>query len=112
MRVRSSLAQPSNEAEIYVHVCMQNYSPLAFKLVMGLGKIFLTQIGSFFCCSSWVRSATSGFGKFPLKSPNFLTFSLGVGSKIPRSKLGQPLIYCVSKVCSGRVGSWPISISN
>jgi len=45
--------------------------------VMGLGQNFLTQVGS----------ATSGFGKFPLKIPNFKFFLFGpkksywVGSK-------------------------------
>jgi len=38
-----------------------------------------------------------GFGKFLLKIPNFQFFSLRVGSKV-----GQPLIYCMPKVCSGR----------
>jgi len=42
----------------------------------------------------------SGFGKFPLKVPNFSIFSLldkkylQVRSKVPRSKTGPPLIYC------------------
>jgi len=34
---------------------------------------------------------------------------LGRVKKVPGSKAGQPLIYCGSKVSSGRVGSGPIS---
>jgi len=30
------------------------------------------------------------------------------GQKVPRSKTGQPLIYCASKVCTGRVRSGPL----
>jgi len=33
----------------------------------------------------------------------------GLDQKVPGSKVGQPLIYCGSKVSSGRVGSGPIS---
>jgi len=51
---------------------------------------------------------TFGLGKFPLKMSNFSVFSLqvkknlfGLGQKVPGSKLGQPLIYCESKVSSG-----------
>jgi len=51
-----------------------------------------------------------GFGKFPLKKSNFSIFSLGVkknifrlGQKVPQSKAGRPLIYCGSKISSGRV---------
>jgi len=46
---------------------------------------------------------------FPLKSQISQFLPLGskkshrVGSKVPRSKLGRPLVYCRSKVCSGRV---------
>jgi len=52
------------------------------------------------------------FGKFPLKMSNFSIFSLrvkknifGSGRKVPGLKAGRPLIYCGSKVSSGRVGS-------
>jgi len=52
------------------------------------------------------------FGKFCLKTSNFQFFSLrvkkncfGSGQKVPGSKPGRPLIYCGSKVSSGRVGS-------
>jgi len=50
------------------------------------------------------------FWKFPLKMSNFQFFSLrvkkncfGSGRKVPGSKPGRPLIYCRSKVSSGRV---------
>jgi len=50
-----------------------------------------------------------GFGKISLKMSNFSIFSLqvkknllGSGQKVPRSRAGQPLIYCGSKVCSGQ----------
>jgi len=56
------------------------------------------------------------FGKFPLKMSNFSIFfpsdqknRFGSGRKVPGSKPGRPLIYCGSKVSSGRVGSGPIS---
>jgi len=42
------------------------------------------------------------FGKFPLKMSNFSIFSLRVGSKVPGSKAGRPLIYCRSEVCLGQ----------
>jgi len=53
----------------------------------------------------------SGFRKFPLKIPNFSRQKniIGLGQKIPGSKTGQPLIYWRSKVCSGWIGSMPIS---
>jgi len=67
-----------------------------------------------------VGSAIYGLGldleNFPLKMSNFSIFTLRVkknlfraGQKVPGSMAGQPLIYCGSKVCSGRVGSRPIS---
>jgi len=53
-----------------------------------------------------------GFGKFPLKIPNFSVFfplsqkkSLRVGSKA-----GRPLIYCRSKVCLGWVRVYHVYI--
>jgi len=59
------------------------------------------------------------FGKFPLKCQMFQFFALWVkknlirsGGKVPGSELGQPLIYCGSKVCSGWVRSEPISTGN
>jgi len=45
-------------------------------LVMDSGQKILIWVRSFFCCSGWVGSATSGFGKFPLKNPNFSIFFL------------------------------------
>jgi len=71
-------------------------------------------IGSIFCCSGQVSHLWFGFefGKFPLKMSNFQFFSLrvkknlfGLGQKVPGSKMGWPLIYCGSKVCSAGVGS-------
>jgi len=57
-----------------------------------------------------------GLGQPPLRldhssqNPNFFNFYslgqknlIGSGKKIPGSKAGQPLIYCGSKLCSGRV---------
>jgi len=51
------------------------------------------------------------FGKFPLKMSNFSIFFPSDQNKslLVRSKAGWPLIYCGSKVSSGRVGSEPIS---
>jgi len=74
--------------------------------------------GSIFCGLGWVSHLWFGFefGKFLLKMSNFSIFSLwlkknlfGLGRKVPGSKMGQPLIYCGSKVGSGRVMSGPIS---
>jgi len=76
-------------------------------------------VGSIFCGLGWVGSASFGFGKIPLKMSNFSILSLrvkknlfGLGQKVPWSKAGQALIYCRSKVSSGRVGSGPISSFN
>jgi len=56
------------------------------------------------------------FGKFSLKTSNFAIFFpfgqknlICLGQKVPGSKAGRPLIYCGSKVSSGRVRSGPIS---
>jgi len=74
---------------------------------MAPGQKFLTPVGL-----GWVSHLWFGleFGKFPLKMSNFSIFSLriknncfGSGPKAPRSKPGRPLIYCGSKVSSGRV---------
>jgi len=61
----------------------------------------------------------SGFGKFPLKIPNFSIYSppgqknlFGMGQKVLRSKTGQLLICCGSKVCSGRVSARLHWVSN
>jgi len=94
------------------------------QLVMDLGQKFLTLIGSgqFFVAqagSGLVSHLWFGLGKFPLKIPNFSIFfllgqkkCLGVRSISTQVKDGRPLIYCKSKVCSGRVGSVPISTPN
>jgi len=59
------------------------------KVVMGPGQYFLTpgRVGSIFCCSNQVGSASHlwcgfGFGKFPLKITNF-QISLGWVKKCP-----------------------------
>jgi len=90
---------------------------------MGPGQKFLTRVGSGRVNFLWVGSGRVShlwfgfeFQKFPLKMSKFsIFFPLGqkkllrVGRKVPGSKPGQPLIYCGSKVSSGRVGSGPIS---
>jgi len=64
------------------------------------------RVRSIFCGSGQAGSAIYGLGL------NLKFFSLrvkknlfGSGQKVPGSKAGRPLIYCRSKVCSGRVGS-------
>jgi len=67
-----------------------------------------------------VGSAIYGLGlnleNFPKKHQIFQFFSLrvkknlfGLGRKVPESKVGRPLICCLSKVSLGRAGSGPIS---
>jgi len=58
----------------------------------------------------WLRSGQIshlwlhfGFGKFPLKMSNFSFFIPSGQKNLSRSKAGQPLFYCGSKVSSGRV---------
>jgi len=87
---------------------------------MGPGQKVLTRVmDQFFVAQvglGWVSHLWYGFGfeKFPLKIPNFSIFFLSdqknifwSGQKVPWSKAGQPLIYCKSKVCLGRVGAHP-----
>jgi len=69
-------------------------------------------LGSGWVTYLWFRF---GFGKFPLKIPNYPIFfpsgqknCFGSGQKVRGSEMGQPLIYCWSTVCSGRVRSGPI----
>jgi len=50
-----------------------NYVSMAGQ-VMGPGQNFLTLVRSFFFCSSWVRSTTSGFWKFHIKNTKFFNF--------------------------------------
>jgi len=90
-------------------------------LVMGPDQKILTRVGSGqFFVARVGRVSHLWFGiefqKFPLKMSNFSIFFpsgqknlLWSGRKVPGSKPGQPLIYCGSKVSSGRVGSEPIS---
>jgi len=75
---------------------------------MGPGQNFLTRVGRI--SRLWFGF---GFGKFPQKISN-LSISIcplgqknliGSGQKVPVSEPGRPLIYCWSKVCSGRIGS-------
>jgi len=66
---------------------------------MGLGQKFLTQVGSA------IYGLGLGLKNFPLKMSIFQFFALwvknlfGLGQKLPGSRVGQPLIYCRSKVC-------------
>jgi len=80
---------------------------LEMGLVMGPGQFFVARVGSGRVSHLWFGLE---FGKFPLKTSNFSFFSLrvkkncfGLGRKVPGSKPGRPLIYCGSKVSSGRV---------
>jgi len=76
---------------------------------VGPGQFFVAQVGSGRVNHLWFGV---GFGKFPLKCLIFQIFSLRVkknlfrlGQKAPELKAGRHLIYCGSKVSSGRVGS-------
>jgi len=76
------------------------------KVVMGP----LTLVGSdqFLWLGSVQQFVVLGyFGKFPLKMSIFFLSDqknlFGSDQKVPRSKAGRPLIYCGSKVSSGRV---------
>jgi len=78
-----------------------------------LGRVNFLWLGSGRVSHLWFGLE---FGKFPLKISIFQFFpfgsikiSSGLGRKVPRSKAGRPLIYCGSKVSSGRVESGPIS---
>jgi len=90
---------------------------LDWLVVMGPGQKFLTRVGSgqFFVAlvgsgqpfMVWVR-----IWKISPKNVKFFNFfpsgqknCFGSGRKVPGSKPGRPLIYCGSKVSSGRVGS-------
>jgi len=76
---------------------------------MGPGQKFLTWVrsGLFFVARVgsllvwvWVLKISLKDSKFfPLGQKNLFES----GQKVTRSKTGQPLIYCESKVCSGRV---------
>jgi len=70
---------------------------------MGLDQKFMNWVVSIFCCLGQVGSATSGFGKFPLKIPIFLIF-FPLAIKKYLGQICQHLIYCGSiKVCLGQV---------
>jgi len=78
----------------------KNFDPGRVKfLLLGLGRVSHFWFGY-------------RFGKFPLKCQMFQFFALWVkknlirsGGKVPGSELGQPIIYCGSKVCSVWFGS-------
>jgi len=77
-----------------------------YNVLMGLGQFFVARV-------SHLRFGF-GFGKSPLKIPNFSIFFhlsqknlIAFGQKVPRSKTGRPLIYCGSKVCLGQGSSLP-----
>jgi len=84
-------------------------------LVKGFSQNFSPRSGQFFV--EQVRSDQPSFvwvWKISPKNTKFFSFfsfgskkSLGWVKKVPGSKVGRPLIYCGSKVCSG--GSRPIS---
>jgi len=71
---------------------------------MGPGQKFLTRVGSGQPFMVWVRISkifpknVKFFNFFPFRSKKIAS-----DRKVPRSKPGQPLIYCGSKVSSGRV---------
>jgi len=74
--------------------------------VMGPGRVNFLWLGLGRVSHLWFGSE---FGKFSLKRQIFHFFSLwvkknlfGASRKVPRSKPGQPLIYCRSKVSSGQ----------
>jgi len=92
--------------------CVVSYLDWEGYLLLG----FKDRSGSKFFDLGRVSHLWFGFGKFALKIPNVsIFFPLGQknlfrsGQKVPMSKTGQPLFYCGSKVCSGLVGSGPIS---
>jgi len=82
---------------------------------MGPAQNLLTWVGSIFCCLGqvglgqpslvWVWKISPKTNKFF----NFLPFEskkqFGSGQKVSGSKARRPLIYCGSKVCSGRFRS-------
>jgi len=80
--------------------------PRAVKISYGsTSKIFDPGLGHFLVA----RVSHLWVWKISHKNPKFFNFSflikncIGLGQKIRRPKTGWPLIYCESKVCSGRV---------
>jgi len=63
------------------------------------------QVKDFWPGSGRVRSATSESGKFPPQIPIFFVSGEKISSVWVKKYLGQPLVYCKSKVYLGRVGS-------
>jgi len=103
---------------VFPEICSMRFSQKNFQecifqknrglgLVMGLDQKILTWVVSNFGCSSQIGSTISGLGlaleNFTLKSQIFQLFLFRSGQKVPGSKLAWPLIYCSSKLCSGRV---------
>jgi len=83
-------------------------------LAMGPGQMFLTgvRLGQFFVLL--IPSQPSSVWFWVWKISKFFSLrvkeiSSGQVKKVLGSKAGRPLIYCGSKVCSGWVGSGPIS---
>jgi len=81
------------------------------------GRVNFLWLGSGRVSHLWL-----GFGKFPLIKSNFLIFFplaqknlFGLVQKVPGSKLGQPLIYCCSKVShlwlGFEFGQFPLKMS-
>jgi len=90
-----------NNANIILLLCLRNSDGSGFKNVWpGSSRVW-----SGMDSHLWFGNE---FGKFPLKTSNFSIF-FPLGQKVPGSEPGRPLIYWGSKVCSGRVGSGPIS---
>jgi len=78
---------------------------------VGSGQFFVARVGSGQPIMVWVR--IQKISSKNVKFFNFLPFGskkIASGRKVPGSNLGWPLIYCGSKVSSGRVGSGPISM--
>jgi len=75
------------------------------------GQFFVARVGLGQPFMVWVW-----IWKISPKSVNFLPSGqknlFRSGQKVPGSKAGRPLIYCGSKVSSGRAGSGPISNKN
>jgi len=80
---------------------------------MGPGRVNFFWLGSGQPFMVWVRILKISPKNF--KFFNFFPFGskkIDSGRKVPGSKPGLLLIYCGSKVSSGRVGSGPISTKN
>jgi len=76
----------------------------------GSGQIFVARVGlgQPFMVWLWIWKISPKNVKFFNIFP-FGSKKISSGQKVPGSKAGRPLIYCGSKVSSGRVESEPIS---